>query len=406
VVFSARCSAGGADQVLPLTARFVLGFEAMAVLRTALLILLLMGVVGSHGAQTLEPSVADESGFRVVTLTDGLEHPWGLAFLPDGRMLVTERPGRLRIIEQGRLNPLPVTGLPEIIASGQGGLLDIALHPDYSQNGWLYFSYVGFGRGGMGTRVARAHLNGQRLTEVEELFRMNIGSMSGRHFGSRLLFDKAGYLYITVGDRGDQERAQLLNDHAGSVIRLHDDGRIPRDNPFVDRADALPEIFSYGHRNPQGMALHPESGEVWIHEHGPQGGDELNKLVAGENYGWPVITYGVNYGIGTPIGEGTHKPGMLQPNYYWVPSIAPSGMTFYKGEAFPRWQDSLFIGSLKFALLARLEFDAAGEVVKEERLLRGRLGRIRDVRSGPDGLLYLLTDESNGKLVRLEPKGN
>lgn len=377
--------------------------KTIAQFRILLLLFLLCGVAPGYAAQTLEPQSADESGFRVVTITEGLEHPWGLAFLPDGRMLVTERPGRLRIVEQGKLNPLPITGLPEITAVGQGGLLDIALHPNYQKNGWLYFSYVGFGQGGMGTRVARARLNGLRLTDVEELFRMNIGSMSGRHFGSRLLFDRAGYLYITVGERGDQQRAQLLNDHAGSVIRLHDDGRIPQDNPFVNRPDLLPEIYSYGHRNPQGMALHPQSGQVWIHEHGPQGGDELNLIVAGQNYGWPVITYGVNYGIGTPIGEGTHKPGMVQPNYYWVPSIAPSGMTFYDGEAFPQWRGSLFIGSLKFELLVRLEFDDDGEVVKEKRMLRGRLGRIRDVRTGPDGLLYLLTDEPNGKLVRLEP---
>ncbi|MCB1803469.1 MAG: PQQ-dependent sugar dehydrogenase, partial [Gammaproteobacteria bacterium] len=205
--------------------------------------------------------------------------------------------------------------------------------------------------------------------------------------GSRLVFDRAGFLYFTIGERGDMDRAQRLDDHAGSVIRLYDDGRIPQDNPFVDRVGARPEIFSYGHRNPQGMTLHPQTGELWLHEHGPQGGDELNLLQAGRNYGWPVITYGVNYGIGTRIGEGTHKPGMVQPSYYWVPSIAPSGMTFYDGDRFPQWRGSLFIGSLKFQLLVRLEM-VDGEVVKEERLLRGQLGRIRDVRSGPEGLLY------------------
>lgn len=381
---------------------FLLGKSLL--FRIVACLLLLQIVLPAVGAQRLEPVDGDESGFRAVTISEGLEHPWSVAFLPDGSMLVTERPGRLRVIKDGKLDPRPVAGLPEITASGQGGLLDIVLHPDYQQNGWLYFSYVAFGTGGMGTRVARARLDGMQLHDLELLFQQNIGSMSGRHFGSRLLFDREGFLYITVGERGDQRRAQRLNDHAGSVIRLHDDGRIPQDNPFLSRADAAPEIFSYGHRNPQGIALHPQTGEVWLHEHGPQGGDELNIVRSGQNYGWPVITYGVEYGIGTQIGEGTHKAGMVQPIYYWVPSIAPSGMSFYDGERFPQWRGSIFIGSLKFGLLTRLVLHD-GEVVKEERLLRGRLGRIRDVRTGPDGLLYLLTDASNGRLVRLEPEG-
>ena len=381
---------------------FLLGKSLL--FRIVVCLLLLQIVLPAVGAQRLEPVDGDESGFRAVTISEGLEHPWSVAFLPDGRMLVTERPGRLRVIKDGKLDPRPVAGLPEITASGQGGLLDIVLHPDYQQNGWLYFSYVAFGTGGMGTRVARARLDGMQLHDLELLFQQNIGSMSGRHFGSRLLFDREGFLYITVGERGDQRRAQRLNDHAGSVIRLHDDGRIPQDNPFLSRADAAPEIFSYGHRNPQGIALHPQTGEVWLHEHGPQGGDELNIVRSGQNYGWPVITYGVEYGIGTQIGEGTHKAGMVQPIYYWVPSIAPSGMSFYDGERFPQWRGSIFIGSLKFGLLTRLVLHD-GEVVKEERLLRGRLGRIRDVRTGPDGLLYLLTDASNGRLARLEPEG-
>ena len=381
---------------------FLLGKSLL--FRIVVCLLLLQIVLPAVGAQRLEPVDGDESGFRAVTISEGLEHPWSVAFLPDGSMLVTERPGRLRVIKDGKLDPRPVAGLPEITASGQGGLLDIVLHPDYQQNGWLYFSYVAFGTGGMGTRVARARLDGMQLHDLELLFQQNIGSMSGRHFGSRLLFDRKGFLYITVGERGDQRRAQRLNDHAGSVIRLHDDGRIPQDNPFLSRADAAPEIFSYGHRNPQGIALHPQTGEVWLHEHGPQGGDELNIVRSGQNYGWPVITYGVEYGIGTQIGEGTHKAGMVQPIYYWVPSIAPSGMSFYDGERFPQWRGSIFIGSLKFGLLTRLVLHD-GEVVKEERLLRGRLGRIRDVRTGPDGLLYLLTDASNGRLVRLEPEG-
>lgn len=346
-------------------------------------------------------SLTGAESFRVITLADGLEHPWGMAFLPDGGVLITERPGRLRLYRNGVLEPEPITGLPRIAPVGQGGLLDIALHPDYRDNGWLYLSYAAAGPGGVGTEVARARLQGRRLVDLQRLFALQPKSGTGRHFGSRLRFDRRGYLYITLGDRGDRARAQRLDDHAGSVIRLHDDGRVPRDNPFIDRDGARPEIYSYGHRNPQGMALHP-NGEIWIHEHGPQGGDELNRILAGRNYGWPVITYGVNYVIGTPIGEGTAKPGMEQPLHYWVPSIAPSGMAFYRGDRFPAWRGDLFIGSLKFRLLVRLRLDGM-TVVDEERLLQGELGRIRDVRNGPDGYLYLLTDESDGKLVRLEP---
>ncbi len=340
--------------------------------------------------------------FKINTIAEGLEHPWGMAFLPNGDMLVTERPGRLRLIRDGKLIRQAIVGLPRIEANGQGGLLDVVLHPDYLKNGWIYFSYAEPGSGGVGTAVSRARLKGLQLLDVEKIFSMNIKSGGGRHFGSRLLFDQKRYLYITVGERGDKERAQLLNDHAGSVIRLYDDGRIPKDNPFVKRADVKAEIYSYGHRNPQGMSLHPQTGDVWIHEHGPQGGDELNRIQSGNNYGWPVITYGVNYFFGTKIGEGTHKAGMEQPLYYWVPSIAPSGMAFYTGDKFPRWKNNLFIGSLKFQLLVRLEL-LGEKVVKEERLLEGKLGRIRDVRTGPDGHLYLLTDEKNGMVVRLEP---
>lgn len=347
-------------------------------------------------------SGADEPDFQVKHLVSGLEHPWSMVFLPDGRILVTERPGRLRLIENMRLKQQAVSGLPRIAAEGQGGLLDIILHPDYENNRWLYFSYAEPGSGGLGTAVARARLVGMQLQDLQVIFRLSRKSSGGRHFGSRLLFDRAGYLYITVGERGERQRAQDLNDHAGSVIRLHDDGRIPKDNPFVDRFDAKDEIFSYGHRNPQGIALHPQSGEIWLHEHGPRGGDELNIIQAGRNYGWPVITYGAEYGTRFSIGEGTHKVGMEQPLHFWVPSIAPSGMAFYSGDKFPQWRNSLFIGSLKFKLLVRLEL-RAGQVIKEQRLLKGELGRIRDVRNGPDGYLYLLVDADDGKLVRLEP---
>ena len=340
--------------------------------------------------------------FRVVKITDGLEHPWGMAFLPDGRMLVTERPGRLRIVENGHLLSQPVEGLPFIEAYGQGGLLDVVLHPDYINNGWVYLSYAGTDDTGTGTEVGRGKLQGNRLVQWQTLFRLQPKSDAGRHFGSRLVFDREGYLYITVGDRGARHRAQILDDHAGSMIRLHDDGRIPEDNPFVGHAFANPEIYSYGHRNPQGAVLHPKTGKLWIHEHGPQGGDEINIIKPAVNYGWPVISYGEEYGTDIPVGEGTHKAGMEQPVYYWVPSIAPSGMAFYNADKFPQWQGDLFVGSLKFRLLVRLELDGE-KIIREERLLQGRLGRIRDVRVGPDGYLYLLTDASNGKLVRLEP---
>jgi len=366
-----------------------------------ILLILLPGV--NYSAEKLVPATGNDNLFRVVTISDGLEHPWGMAFLPDGRMLVTERPGRLRIISNGILDPEPISGLPEIAAAGQGGLLDIALHPLFNENGWVYFSYVAAGSGGIGTEVARAHFNGKRLSHLQLLFRLARKTSTVRHFGSRLVFDKNNYLYISVGDRGERPRSQDLSDHAGSIIRLHDDGRIPQNNPFVFVKQAMPEIFSYGHRNPQGMTLHPETGDVWSHEHGPQGGDELNVIKKGVNYGWPVITYGVNYVIGSKIGEGTQKSGMQQPDYYWIPSIAPSGMTFYTGEKFPHWQGSLFIGSLKFQQLVRLELNDQ-KVIREERFLSGKLGRIRDVHTGPDGYLYLLIDAANGSLVRLEPK--
>ena len=343
-----------------------------------------------------------EHSFRVVEVVSGLEQPWALAFLPDGRMLVTEKAGRLRIVKDGRLDPQPVAGLPEIAVYGQGGLLDVALHPRFTQNGLVYLSFAARGAGGVGTEVARGRLAGHRLEDVQVIFRQSPKGSTGRHFGSRLVFDRQGYLYITLGDRGEMERAQRPGDHAGSVIRLHDDGRVPQDNPFVGKPGWKPQKYTLGNRNQQGAALHPQTGVLWTHEHGPQGGDEVNVIRAGANYGWPVITYGVQYVIGTQIGEGTAKPGMEQPLHKWVPSIAPSGMAFYTGDRFPKWRGSLFVGALKAQLLVRLELDGE-KVVHEERLLQGVLGRIRDVRAGPDGFLYLLTDESRGVLARIEP---
>ena len=345
---------------------------------------------------------SQEHRFRVTTIVSGLEHPWGMAFLPDGRIMVTERPGRLRLIENGRLLQRPVAGLPEINEVGQGGLLDVALHPDFESNGWVYFTYVGPGESGWSTELGRGRLNERdELEDVAVLFRAEPKSGGGRHFGSRIVFDRAGYVYFGMGDRGDRPRAQILGDHAGSIFRLNDDGSVPDDNPFVGRSEARPEIFAYGVRNPQGMTLHPTTGELWEHEHGPRGGDEVNVIRAGRNYGWPLVTYGRAYS-GFKIGEGTSKPGIEEPLHYWVPSIAPSGMTFYSGSIFPRWRGSLFVGSLKFSLLARLQMDGE-RIVGEERLIEGELGRIRDVREGPDGYLYLLTDAPDGVLARIEP---
>jgi len=345
--------------------------------------------------------------FKVETLVTGLDTPWSLAMLPDGRMLITERSGSLRIVEKdNKLNPQAVDGLPEIVEDGQGGLLDVILHPNYIENGWIYISYSAPGADGFfdksGTTVIRAKLQGNKLVEVEELYSMKEKTTSGRHFGSRLVFDESNYLYITVGDRGDRPSSQDKSRSNGSVLRLNDDGSIPKDNPFVNEENAHPAIYSYGHRNPQGMAINPKTKEIWTHEHGPQGGDEINIVKKGVNYGWPVITYGANYGLGTKIGEGTEKAGMQQPIHQWTPSIAPSGMAFYNGDKFKDWKGNLLVGALKYQMLVRIELDG-NKVVKQHELLKEELGRIRDVRVGRDGFVYLLTDSGNGRLVRLVP---
>lgn len=337
---------------------------------------------------------------RVVTVARGLEHPWSLAFLPDGRMLVTERPGRLRIVGPGGRLSSPVKGVPKVYDSGQGGLLDVILDRDFASNRTIFLSYAEPGPGGGGTAVARAVLDGDRLTGLKVLFRQVPKTGGGRHFGSRLVIARDGTLFATVGERGQRKRAQDTSVNRGQVIRIHRDGRIPKDNPFVGKAGFRPEIWSYGHRNPQGAALHPVSGKLWVHEHGARGGDEINIPRPGRNYGWPVIAYGRHY-WGGRIGEGAKKAGMEQPIYYWDPSIAPSGMTFYTGDKFPAWKGNLFAGALSFRLLSRLVLEGE-KVVKEERLLKDLDERIRDVRQGPDGFLYLLTDSSDGRILRLE----
>jgi aldose sugar dehydrogenase len=343
----------------------------------------------------------EEHALRVVKVAEGLEQPWSLAFLPDGRMLVSEKAGQLRVVRDGKLEPRPIGGIPEVTVHGQGGFHDVVPHPRFPDNGLVYLAYAARGNEGVGTEMARGKLVGDRLEKVQVLFRQSPKGSGGNHFGGRIVFDRAGFVYLTLGDRGQMARAQQPGDHAGSVIRLHDDGRVPKDNPFAGRPGWKPEKFTLGHRNQQGAALHPKTGELWTHEHGPQGGDEVNVIRAGRNYGWPVITYGVNYVIGTRIGEGTRKAGMAQPLHYWVPSIAPSGMAFYTGDRFPGWQGDLFVGALKGQMLVRLRL-VGEKVIREERLLEGAVGRIRDVRAGPDGCLYLL-DESSGSLLRLEP---
>ena len=361
------------------------------------------GCGGRMDAAAQDPIPSEQATFELVTVVGGLEHPWGMAFLPDASILVTERPGRLRIVREGQLVSAPIEGVPPVYASGQGGLLDVALDPEFASNRLIYLSYAAEGDSGNSTRVARAILGDGRLENLEVIFTAEPLVDASKHFGSRLAFDAEGHLFITVGERGQGDRAQDLGQDNGKVIRLYPDGSVPEDNPFIGVDGARPEIFSYGHRNPQGLAIHPQTGIPWLHEHGARGGDEVNVVRPGANYGWPVITYGIDYS-GAPIGEGTHKEGMAQPIHYWVPSIAPSGMAFYDGEAFPEWRGDLFVGALRSELLARLELDGE-QVVAEERLLEGAIGRIRDVEVGPDGYLYLLTDESDGGLYRLEPAG-
>jgi aldose sugar dehydrogenase len=345
--------------------------------------------------------------FQVTTVVEGLANPWGMAFLPDGGILVTERPGRLRLVRDGVLRPEPIAGVPEVRAQGQGGLLDVALHPEFASNRLVYLSYSKPGPQGATTAVARGRLEGDRLENVQDVFVAQAWGTGGQHFGSRLVFDRGGLLFVTIGDRGDspnrgeRHRSQDPGDHAGTTIRLHDDGRVPADNPFVGRDGALPEIYSYGHRNAQGMTLHPQTGDVWQNEHGPRGGDEVHLIRPGRNYGWPLITHGINYD-GSPITGRTEAPGLEQPLLHWTPSIAPSGMTFYTGDAFPRWRGSAFVGALAGQHLRRVTFDGTRPTAQES-LLEGLGHRIRDVRTGPDGFLYLLVDAASAPMLRIEP---
>jgi aldose sugar dehydrogenase len=388
--------------------RFITGRSAgfgRALVAFALVACMASGApVPAQGQAPRSPTPAPLNGaVRTQTIARGLEHPWALAFLPDGRMLVTERPGRLRIVDRdGRISE-PLAGVPKVLARGQGGLLDVALDPRFADNRLVYLAYAEPGEGRTaGTAVARGRLGEGRLEDVRVIYRQQPKVEGANHFGCRLVFARDGTLFVTQGERFDyRDQAQDLSSGLGKLVRINPDGSAPRDNPFVGRAGARPEIWSYGHRNVQSAALHPQTGQLWIVEHGARGGDELNRPDAGKNYGWPVISYGVHYS-GAKIGEGTAKPGLEQPIYYWDPVIAPSGMTFYTGEAFPDWQGSILIGSLRPGLLVRLTLED-GRVAREERYLGDLGARVRDVRQGPDGLLYLLTDSRDGRLLRVMP---
>lgn len=372
--------------------------------------LLLAGVAVSASAQD-KIYYAAHHNYRVATVADGLVHPWSMAWLPNGDMLVTEKPGRLRIIRDGQLLPEAVPGVPPVFYEGQGGLFEILPHPNFEENQWVYLSFAKPVGDNSTTAIIRARLENDRLTDVTEIFAAQANGRS--HYGGKLAFDNDGYLYLSAGDRqapstGDltAHPAQDLSNHHGVIVRLHDDGRVPNDNPFVGQAGVMPEIWSYGHRNPQGLAVHPETGDLWMTEHGPQGGDELNLVTPGANYGWPVVGYGVNYVSSSPIHERQTLTGMESPTRFWVPSIAASGLMIYNGDKFPMWRGSIFVGAMAGERISRLEMDESNRAVIREEELAYDMGRIRDVRQGPDGYIYAAIEDRAGEptaVVRLEP---
>jgi glucose/arabinose dehydrogenase len=373
---------------------------------------------GPAAEPAVEPTAAPErkpakvvnsqiGSLELQSIASGLQHPWGLAFLPDRRMLVTERVGTLRIVDADGRVSAPLDGVPKVVAEGQGGLMDVALSPQFDEDALVYLSYSEPGEGKFaGTSVARARLQDNALVDLQVIFQQQPKLETRHHFGSRLVFDDDGHLFITMGDRGVRPTAQDLSSHMGTVARIHPDGTVPQDNPFIGQDGVKPETWSYGHRNQQGAALNPWTRELWTNEHGPRGGDEINIPEAGKNYGWPIITFGINYS-GEPIPEavGSEQEGMQQPHHYWPVSPGISGMAFYDHPATPAWQRSVFIGALAQTLLLRLTLNEDGVVTGEERLLADQGKRIRDVRVGPDGAIYLLTDQPDGELLRLRPAG-
>ena len=372
-----------------------------------LLLITLTTLPLAQGQSTASPtkSSATNGSAKAVVVAEGLDHPWAMTFLPGepaGRMLVTERAGTMRIVAADGKVGAPLAGIPAVHAVGQGGLLDVVAAPDFAQSRSIYFSFAQPISGRARTAVASAQLGDGKLENVKVIFAQADIVGGGGHFGSRIVIAKDGSLFITTGERySEKDKSQSLETHLGKVIHINADGSAPKDNPFVNTPNARKEIWSYGHRNMQGAAVHPVTGKLWTSEHGPQGGDEINVPLAGKNYGWPVIGYGIDYS-GLRMHESSAKAGMEQPIHYWVPSIAPSGMAFYTADRFPQWKHSLFVGALAAQHLARLTVDGE-KVIAEERLLANRKERFRDVRQGPDGYIYALTDEVNGKILRVSP---
>ncbi len=375
----------------------------MRALASTLALLVLSGLMPAPARAQTEIFETEQADFTLVTIAEGLEHPWSLAALPDGDFLVSERSGQLRYVEEGDLRPTPVTGLPDILVDNQGGLLGLALHPEFETNRWVYFAFAEGTSSANHTALGRGRLSedGSALEDVEILFRANIDKARGYHFGGRIAFLPDGTLILTLGDGGlYRDEAQNLANHLGTIIRLNDDGSVPFDNPYASARGAQPEIYSWGHRNVQGIALNPQTGSVWVNEHGPRGGDEINILESGRNYGWPAISYGINYD-GTPVSDSTHADDMEQPVWFWDPSIAPAGMAFYEGEEFPDWQGDLLIGALAGEHLVRLEVEG-DRIISTEEMLTGLGERIREVIVAPDGHVYLLTDSREGRMLRLD----
>lgn len=354
---------------------------------------------------TPEKSISPD--FTVETVVSGLDMPWATAFLPNGDMLVTERIGKLRLVKKGLLDPVEISGLPKILYRGQGGLLDVLLHPDYARNGWIYLSYSSpksegeeGPENGANTALLRAKLKDHSLTDIEVLYKALPNVRSSPHFGGRIVFDKKGHVFLSLGERGQKEAAQDLSKAQGKIVRLYEDGKIPADNPFVNMPGAKPEIWSYGIRNPQGLVMHPETGVLWEHEHGPQGGDELNIIEKGKNYGWPLITFGIDYD-NSIISKDTARVGMEQPIIYWKPSIAPCGMAFITSDKYKGWKGDLLVGSLKFNYLQHLT--VRGNKITKREIILEKIGRVRDIRQGPEGYMYVVVEDS-GKIVRIRPK--